>query len=73
MGSFMAIDLFNWYKRAINFIKDVRIELRNVTWPGRRDTALSTVVVVVTVFITALFLWLVDLVILWIISLISPS
>lgn len=66
-------DIINWYKKAINFLKDVRIELGNVTWPTRKDTSISTIVVVVTVFITALFLWLVDMVILWIISIISPS
>jgi preprotein translocase subunit SecE len=69
----MAFDIANWYRNAINFLRDVRIELGNVTWPERKDTALSTVVVIVTVFITALFLWLVDLVILWLISLITPS
>ncbi len=69
----MAFDIINWYKNAINFIKDVRMELLNVTWPTRKDTALSTVVVVIAVFITALFLWLVDMIILWIVSLISPS
>lgn len=69
----MAIEIVNWYKNAISFLRDVRVELGNVTWPGRKDTALSTVVVVIAVFITALFLWLVDLIILWIVSLITPS
>lgn len=69
----MAIEIVNWYKNAMSFLRDVRVELGNVTWPGRKDTALSTVVVVIAVFITALFLWLVDLIILWIISLITPS
>lgn len=67
------MELWNWYKNTINFLRDIRIELGNVTWPTRKDTSVSTVVVVVTVFITALFLWLVDMVILWIVSLISPS
>ncbi len=69
----MAMDIINWYKNAINFIKDVRMELLNVTWPTRKDTALSTVIVLIAVFITALFLWLVDMIILWIVSLVSPS
>lgn len=69
----MSVDIINWYKKAINFLRDVRIELGNVTWPTRKDTAVSTIIVVVAVFITALFLWIVDMLILWIISLISPS
>jgi preprotein translocase subunit SecE len=69
----MAIDIIKWYRNAINFIRDVRIELGNVSWPTRKDTAVSTVVVVIAVFITALFLWLVDMVIIWVVSLISPS
>jgi preprotein translocase subunit SecE len=43
------------------FLKEVRVELKKVTWPSKRDTIAGTVVVLVTVFICAFFLGIVDL------------
>jgi preprotein translocase subunit SecE len=42
------------------FLREVRVELKKVTWPSRRDTIAGTVVVVITVFICAFFLGIVD-------------
>ncbi len=42
------------------FLKEVRVELRKVTWPSKRDTIAGTVVVLITVFICAFFLGIVD-------------
>jgi len=44
----------------------------NVSWPTKKETSASTLVVVVLVFITALFLWLIDIMLMGIISLFSP-
>ncbi len=44
------------------FVKEVRQEGSKVTWPTRRETALSTVMVFIMVIISALFFFLVDLV-----------
>ena len=43
------------------FLKEVRVELKKVTWPSKRDTIAGTVVVLITVFICAFFLGIVDL------------
>ena len=43
------------------FLHDVRLEMKQVTWPTREDVVSTTWVVVVTVAFFGVFLWLVDL------------
>jgi preprotein translocase subunit SecE len=43
------------------FFREVRIELKKVTWPSRKETLASTSVVLVLVFLVAIFLGLVDI------------
>jgi len=43
------------------FFKEVRTELKKVTWPSRKEVINSTTVVLVTVSIVGLFLWMVDI------------
>lgn len=43
-----------------DFIRQVRQEVSKVTWSSRKETVASTVVVLVLVFISALFFLLVD-------------
>ena len=42
------------------FVQQIRQEVAKVTWPSRRETSISTVMVFVFVFISALFFMLVD-------------
>ena len=42
------------------FVQQVRQEAAKVTWPSRKETSISTVMVFVFVFISALFFMLVD-------------
>jgi preprotein translocase subunit SecE len=51
----------NVLTRAIQFLREVKIELKKVTWPTRKQTMGSTLVVIVLVMIISLFLGLVDL------------
>lgn len=55
--------------QAWEFIKSARIELRKVVWPTRQETVQTTLVVVVFVVITALILWGLDSLFLWLIGL----
>jgi preprotein translocase subunit SecE len=48
-------------EKIIQFLKEVKTELRKVVWPTRKDTIASTSVVLVLVIIIAVFLGLVDL------------
>jgi preprotein translocase subunit SecE len=44
------------------FIREVRQETAKVTWPTRKETMVTTVMVFVMVFLAAIFFWVVDLV-----------
>ncbi len=49
-----------YISQSIQFLREVRIELKKVTWPSRRQTAGSTAVVLVLIILIALFLGVVD-------------
>ncbi len=47
--------------RAIaDYIRDVRVEMSKVSWPSRRELRDSTLVVIVMVFVVAIFIGIVD-------------
>ncbi len=50
-----------YLQKALQFLREVKIELKKVTWPTRKQTMGSTVVVIVLVFLISLFLGLVDM------------
>ena len=47
--------------KAIQFLLEVRGEVNKVTWPSKKEAMGGTAVVLVVVFLMALFLGLVDL------------
>lgn len=47
-------------KKAIEFLGNVKVELRKVTWPSKRDGYGSTLAVIVLVLGVTAFLWGVD-------------
>jgi preprotein translocase subunit SecE len=53
--------LDQYFGSWIQFFREVRIELSKVTWPSRSQTIGSTVVVIIFVFIIAIFLGMVDI------------
>jgi preprotein translocase subunit SecE len=46
--------------KGLQFLREVKVELKKVTWPSRKQTMGSTVVVIVIVTIISLFLGIVD-------------
>jgi len=46
--------------RATEFLANVKGELKKVTWPTKKDTYGSTLVVIVLVIVVAIFLYVVD-------------
>jgi len=42
------------------FLKDVRVELSKVNWPGREEVIASTIVVIVAVIFFAAFIGILD-------------
>jgi preprotein translocase subunit SecE len=45
---------------AKQFLREVKQELKKVTWPSRKDTLSGTIVVLFAVFVIAIFLGIVD-------------
>jgi len=46
--------------KTTQFLSNVKGELEKVTWPTRKDTYASTLVVISLVLAVAVFLWVVD-------------
>jgi preprotein translocase subunit SecE len=49
-----------WYARTRRFLQEVSSELKRTTWPGRIEVRGTTLVVLVTIFVFAVFLFAVD-------------
>jgi preprotein translocase subunit SecE len=62
--------VLNVFNKTVQFVKESRDELKKVSWPERDEVSALTMVVVITVIITALFLWLVDAALMKIVSLV---
>jgi preprotein translocase subunit SecE len=61
-GEEMAVDVKGIVDKVRQFLREVRTELRKITWPGRKETIASTVVVIVIVLVAGLYLGIVDLI-----------
>jgi preprotein translocase subunit SecE len=51
----------NFLDKAMQFLREVKVELKKVTWPSRKQTMGSTIVVILLVMIISFFLGLVDM------------
>ncbi|MCJ8053747.1 preprotein translocase subunit SecE [Shinella curvata] len=54
----------------IAFLQQVRSETKKVTWPSRRETVISTIMVFVMVFLAAVFFFAADQLMGWLIGLV---
>jgi preprotein translocase subunit SecE len=52
----------NWWERLKTFLREVVVETKKVTWPGRDEVVATTVVVVAASFIFGIFLYVCDLI-----------
>jgi len=52
----------DWWQDTLQFLREVRVELKKVTWPSRAEVIGSTAVVIVASFAVSFFLGVVDLV-----------
>jgi preprotein translocase subunit SecE len=55
--------LKKWLVGIVDFLKDTRKELNNVSWPSRREVTGTTVVVIGAVFFFGFFLFIVDVIV----------
>lgn len=51
----------SFISKSVQFLREVKVELKKVTWPSRKQTIGSTVVVLILVTIIAFFLGAVDI------------
>jgi preprotein translocase subunit SecE len=51
----------NFIEKSAQFLREVKVELKKVTWPSRKQTLGSTAVVIVLVMIISMFLGVVDI------------
>jgi len=58
------------FRRFRQFLHEVRVELKNVTWPTWVDVRATTVVVIVTVLFFGVYLFGVDRFVSWIVDLV---
>jgi preprotein translocase subunit SecE len=58
-------------KNIIGFFKGARNEVRKVVWPTRAETVQTTLAVILMVFLVGIFLWLLDMFLLWAITLLT--
>ena len=54
------VSKWQWLDQSIQFLREVRIELKKVTWPSRKQAIGSTLVVIILVMIFSVFLGIVD-------------
>ena len=50
----------SWPARVVGFLRDVRSELRKITWPTRDELKKATVVIIVFVVALGVFIGLLD-------------
>src|SRR6202453_1760206 len=73
-GVVVAVGLawVSWYGREFwQFAQAARVELRKVVWPGREDTWKTTLLVIVFASILGVFFWVLDLILSWLIRLLT--
>jgi preprotein translocase subunit SecE len=54
----------------IQFLKQVKIEGKKITWPSRKETTVSVIGVFIMVFIASIFLYFADQILAWAVRLI---
>jgi preprotein translocase subunit SecE len=55
------VDIKGLFEKTKQFLQEVRVELKKISWPLKKETIASTSVVLIIVVIVASFLGLVDM------------
>ncbi len=57
-----------WYKRFIVFLRDVKAEIKKVTWPSKNEVYSTTVVVIIATIFIGIYLYLLDIFFSWLMT-----
>lgn len=60
--------VLSYPRRLQQFVHEVRVELKQVTWPTRNDVKATTMVVIVTVAFFGLYFYLLDSGLSWLVQ-----
>jgi len=52
--------IIGYFDLSVQFLREVKIELKKVTWPSRKQTMGSSTVVIILVLLISLFLFFID-------------
>ena len=55
----------------VGFGREARAEVRKVVWPTRQETVQTTMMVIFAVILIGIFLWLVDMLLLWAVQILT--
>jgi preprotein translocase subunit SecE len=58
-------------RAAWGFAVDARTEVRKVVWPTRQETLQTSLAIFVAVLLTALFLWGIDSILFWLVTMLT--
>ena len=56
----MADDAKNWFEGTKDYVNELKLEMRRVTWPNRKQVQGTTAVVIFSVFAFAAYFEVVD-------------
>ena len=51
-----------WYKRMLPFLREVRADVKKVTWPSRNEVYSTTIVVIIATVFFGFYLYIMDLI-----------
>jgi len=57
-----------WYKRFFSFLKEVKAELKKVTWPSKNEVYTTTIVVIIAAVFFGFYLFFMDIIFSWVIA-----
>jgi len=57
-----------WYKRIVPFLKEVRAEVKKVTWPSRNEVYSTTIVVLIATVFFGFYLFFMDVIVSWLLA-----
>lgn len=57
-----------WYRRFFSFLREVKAELKKVTWPSRNEVYNTTLVVIIATIFFGFYLFFMDVIFSWIIA-----
>jgi len=57
-----------WYRRLFSFLREVRAELKKVTWPSKNEVYSTTIVVILATVFFGFYLYFMDLIFSWILN-----